>query len=261
MLHQTATATAAADVTLPATQPTLQTGAMAQLDQASVKAMIEAGIGAAIEQLHGDWLNEFRARLEAEFENERQLQRTWTRRVEQRLDQSAAGLADIARVAAESEALRQQLHTLKTRLLAVESAAANMATPTGTWLKAVDRRLGPRLAELGAGAERQAARLDVLRQELVHRIDERHARDEQVSRDLARRIEALSEAMQQHVASTPTLDDAPIERLGTIEQRLADLEATMDRLREYPLALGQAQGLAVQLDQRFGQLRAEIDAA
>ena len=115
--------------------------------------------------------------------------------------------------------------------------------------------------------------LDELRQELVHRIDERHARDEQVTRDLARRIEALSDALQQHVASTPTLDDAQIERLGTIEQRLADLEATMDRLREHPLALRQAQdtldlppsaqseGLAAQLDQRFAQLRAEIDAA
>ena len=267
-LPQTAT-----DVTPPVTQPTLQTGATAQLDQASVKAMIEAGIGAAIEQLHGDWLDEFRARLEAEFENERQLQRTWTSRVEQRLDQSAAGLADFARVAAESEALRQQLHTLETRLLAAESAAANMATPTETWLEAVDRHVGPRLVDLGAGAERQAAMLVELRQELMHRIDERHARDEQVTRDLAVRIEALSEAMQQRVASTPTLDDAQIERLASIEQRLADLEAKMDRLREHLQALGQAQdtldsalpaqreGLGAQLDQRFAQLRAEIDAA
>ena len=272
-LHQTATATAAADETLPATQPTPQTGATAQLDQASVKAMIEAGIAAASKQLRGDWLIEFRARLEAEFENERQLQRTWTRRIEQRLDQSEAGMADIARVAAESEALRQQLHTLETRLLAVESAAANMATPTETWLEAVDRRVGARLTELGAGAERQAARLDELRQELVHRIDERHARDEQVTRDLAGRIEVLSEAMQQRVASTPTLDDAHIERLGTIEQRLADLEAKMDRLREHLQPLGQAQdtldsalsaqseGMGAKLDQRFVEPRAEIDAA
>jgi len=132
-------------------QPTSQAGAMTQLDEASVKAMIEAGIGAAIEQLRSDWLNEFRARLEAEFENERQLWRTWTRRVEQRLGQSAAGLADIARGAAESEALRQQLHTLKTRLLALESAAANMTTPTEIWLKAVDRRVGPQACRARRG--------------------------------------------------------------------------------------------------------------
>lgn len=224
-LPQTVAATTTGEVTPTATQPVVPTGATAHPDQTAVQAMIDAALG----QLRGDWLDEFRTRLEAEFENQRQLQRAWTSRLEQRLDQATAGLADVARIAAESEALRQSMQALETRLLALESAAQSTNTPTEAWIEAVEQRVGPSFATLREGAERQAARLDELRQELLHRLDGLHARDEQVLQDLAGRIEALSEALQARVSATETLADTHSQRLESIEQRLANLEAAGPR--------------------------------
>jgi DNA repair exonuclease SbcCD ATPase subunit len=240
--------------------------------------MVEAGIGEAVRQLYGNWLDEFTTRLEAEFENQRQLQRAWASRVEQRLEQNTAGLADIARRAAESEALGQRLDALETRLLALESAAVSMATPPEAWLETVDQRVRLRVADLGVGAEHQEAMLVELRQELLHRMNDLHAADEQVSRHLAGRIEALSEALQQRMASMQALEDAHGQRLGSIEQRVAALEAAgsraeVDRLRDQIRVLSQSQdalhaaitaqgeGLGTLMAERFAQLRAELDAA
>lgn len=228
-LPQTVTAMTAGEATPTAAQPMAQTGATAHPDQAAVQAMIESGIREAIEKLHDDWLDEFRTRLEAEFENERQLHRAWSNRLEQRLDQTMAGLADVARIAAESEALRQSLQALETRLLALESAAQGTSAPTEAWIEAVERRVGPSFAAITVGVERQAAGLAALRQELLHRLDDLHAQNEPVFHDLAGRIEALSEALQARVSASETLAETHSRRLESIEQRLANLEAAGPR--------------------------------
>lgn len=307
-LPQAPAAMAEREVTPAVARATLQTGTTALFDQTAIQAMVEARIGVAIERLHSAWLDELRTRLEAEFANERQLQRGWISRIEQRLDATMTGLADLARVASESEALRQGLHTLDTRLMTLESATAGMTTPTEAWLESVDQRVGPRLTEINEHMAHQAAMLGELRQELLARMADSDAEHDRVSRDLAGRIDALSEAMQQHLA-TP-LEGGHMARLEAIEQRLAALEgavrlpgldqasmpvsledtlssrvadmlrerhepmrAELDRLGERLQTLAQSQeahgaalsaqgeAMGALIDQRFAQLRAEVDAA
>jgi CheY-like chemotaxis protein len=192
--------------------------------QSSMKAMIEAEIHAAIERLQGDWLKPSLTRLEAEIENERQLQQARNSRFEQRLEQTAVGLADSARLAADVAAMRQQLQGLETRLLALESQAARMATPSEAWIEAADERIRLRLAELDVGAERHAAGLDTVRQELLRTLADRHAEVEQTTRALSGRIDAMAETMQQRLTNLQACEDRHGQRLGAIEQRLASLE-------------------------------------
>jgi CheY-like chemotaxis protein len=262
-------------------QPTASVAA--RPDQASVQAMIDTGIGQAIERLRGDWLDELRTRLEAAFENERQLQRTWTSRMERRLDQDTARLAEIAGVA---ETLRQRIDALEARLQALESVGADQ---TPAWLEVVDRHLDARLAALREGAERQAVVLGELRQEVVQSMDERHARQEQYGRELAGRIEALTEAMQQRLsaleATSPLPEPDRTSMLETLEaslggrltdmlrEREAAIEAELERLRDQVQTLGQSQdalhtvlsaqceGLATALEERYARMRAELETA
>lgn len=223
-LPQAHTAKAPGAVTSPAPEP--QIGASALADQAVAQTMIEARLEEAIEQLYSRWLNELSTRLEAEFENQRQLQRVWNSRLEQRLNQAIAGQADISRVAAATEAISQQMQALETRLLALETADDGTAGMPESWLETVDQRVAPSLAELRQGTERQEARMHALRQELLQRLDERYGQHDETLRELAGRIESLSEAMQRHMANMQTWEDTHSQRLGAIEDRLATLEAT-----------------------------------
>lgn len=201
--------------------PTPQTGTVAPLDQETVRAITDARIAEVVKQMRNDLLDEFRTRLEAEFANERQLHRGWSSQLEQRLDQAMAGQADITRRLAEAETHLQRLQSLESRIHAVEAVDERMAS----LLESVDQRVGPSLAELRQDAERQQAGLDALRQELLHRLDARHAQDEQAMHDLAGRVEALSEAMQRHTQILQTWQDEHSQGVGAIEQRLATLEA------------------------------------
>ena len=205
-------------------QPTEPKAMTVPVDQASMKATIDAAIHAAIERLHGDWLKTLLTQLEAEIENERQLQQARYCRFEQRLEQTAAGLAESARLAAEVAAMRQQLQGLETRLLALESQAARLATPSEAWMERVDERIRQRLAELDVGAERHAAGLDTVRQELLRTLADRHAEVAQTTRALAGRIDAMAETMQQRLTTLQAWEDRHGQRLGAIEQRLASLE-------------------------------------
>ncbi|MGQ9686006.1 MAG: response regulator [Thiobacillaceae bacterium] len=223
-LPQTVAATAAGEITPTAPRPTLQDVAMAQPEQASVQAMIEAGIAKAVEKLRSDWMQALTTRLKAEFEDERQRLQASMSRVEARLDQNATALANLAQAGAVVEALRQRLHDQEARLAAMETALAGMATPPEDWIEAAAERVQPRLAELGAAAERQAGSIDELRQALMHRVDELHAGYEQVRRELADRIAAVSDAVQQQVATTHSALAASVQRLETLEQGLAALE-------------------------------------
>lgn len=301
-LPQTHTATVAREVTPPA--PAQQPGAAAFMDQVAAQAMIEARLAEAVERLHGSWLSESRMRWEAAFENERQLQRAWRSRLEQGLDQAMAGLADITRLAAQIESARQQLRTLETRLFTLETLDHGTAEPPTAWLESIDQRVARGLAELEQDTERQAARLDALRQELLQRVDVHGRQSEQAFDDLAGRLEGMSEAMQRHMAGMQTWVDS--QRLGSSEQRLATLESAvsraevdlaslkttlsghfadtlrerdaalaveLDHLRNQLQTLGLAQdalrsGLTAQsarldalMQERFAQLRAELEAA
>lgn len=221
-LEQAAPTPAAGEATPPAARPTPQDLAMAQ--PASVQAMIEAGIAKAVESLRSDWMQPLTSRLEAEFEDERQRLQAWMSRVEQRLDQNTAALADVAQDNVAVEALRQRLHDQEARLAAMETALAGMATPLEDWIETAAERVQPRLAELGAAAERQADSMRELRQELMHRVDELHAGHAQLRHELADRIAAVSEAVQRQVATAQSRLDASVQRLETLEQRLAALK-------------------------------------
>lgn len=223
-LEQAAPTPAAGEVTPPAARPTPQDLAMAQPEPASVQAMIEAGIAKAVESLRSDWMQPLTSRLEAEFEDERQRLQAWMSRVEQRLDQNTAALADVAQDNVAVEALRQGLHGQEARLATMETALAGMATPPEDWIETAAARVRPRLAELGAAAERQAGSMRELRQELMHRVDELHAGHAQLRRELADRIAGVSEAVQQQVTTAQSRLDASVQRLETLEQRLAALK-------------------------------------
>ncbi len=290
----------AAEATLPAAAPAQERVATMQAELASIKAMIDTAIDEAIRQLRGEWQAALLRQMEAVIENERHLQRAWSGRVEQRLDDHAAA----------TEGLRQQLHGLETRLETLEAATLNLTTPNEAWLESAADRVRPRLAELSEAVERQAATLDGLRQELLHGMEDRLAREAAVTRELAARIAAVSEAMQQGETAA---QEAYRQRLDALEQRLLPLEAAasrleadqaslrpsletslrtalsgqladllrerdasqaaeLDRLREQLQAVGQSpqalqsalsaqgEGLGTLLEARFAQVRAELDA-
>ena len=209
-----------------APQPVAIEGRVAPvMDQAVVHALVERMLGESVEHLRGDILAELRKQMETEFEDERRALQEWGGRWREQLDETAAGMADLHRSAVDAETLRQQLNAIEQRFLALESEAVRAAPDLDAVLETVEQHVAPRLAELQARTEHQEPLLERLRQELLARVGDPHAQVEQSVRELACRLDALSEDMKHLSDGTLSSGAGHDQRFEVLEKRLVAIES------------------------------------
>lgn len=193
-------------------------------DRAAMRAMIEDLLGQALQRLRSNLLETIRTEWTAAIEQERQARQTGSAQIEQRLENLAAAQAESTRAGAEAQAA--QLSELASRLAALEDAARQTAAPPVAWFAAVEARLEPRLQEMGAQIDRQAALMEALRQALAGRLDALEARDDQAGPALAGRVDTLTGQVERLMAATTAQETALGERIAALDARLTALETT-----------------------------------
>jgi CheY-like chemotaxis protein len=266
------------------------------MDRAVVHALVERLLGEAMEHLQDDLAADIGRRVEAEFEKQRETLPEWGERWREQLDQTAAGIAELSRGAADAETLGKQLQAIEQRLLPLESEAGRPLPDLDAVRENIEQRLAAGLAELQAelrtGSERQEPLREGLRQELLTRVDDHSAQVEQrvggldnrldrLAADVSRvaddaqsaqaRLERRFEEMEKRLGAIAGGEATPVPdaeaMLAAMDERITPrLEemrnafgAELDRRMSMPLEDAVRESLLAPLREQVEALRAELD--
>lgn len=247
-LSAQAPAAVVAPVVAEAPQPAVIKPA-ASIDMASVHALVERVVGAAVMPLHDDFMAEIGHHLEAESGNQRKKLVEWG----ERLNQQSATMEELRRGMADAETLGNRLQALEQRFLPLEAEAARPQPDFDALRADIEQRFTARLAESDARTDaridaRTDARIDGLTPELE---------------SLRRGLHDVQARLDQHAAQAEQKSSEWRSewgrRLDTLAADLAHVSQDVQSIRS--TQAGYEQRIEQRIDQSIAQLRETLSAA
>ncbi len=231
----------------PAPQPKVVEPVPApSVDMAEVRALVERLVGAAVAPLRDGFMAEIGRRLEAEARNQRMALGDWG----ERLDQQAAAMAELRRGAEDAETLGNRLQALEQRLAPLEAEAGRPLPDLDALRTDMEQRVAAGLAELRAGTDGMAPRLESLShdfQDLRASVDDHAARSEQRFAGVDSRLDALAEDLGRVSRDEQSLRSAQAEMEQRVEQRVEQ------RIQQMQYSVDAAQQAAVPVQEEVGE--------